>query len=146
MMRELYLHLGFMPEELTAKLKPHLEQETNWETNSILVITRDSLLEGRLFEQPFACYPSIVSEAIRREQYATTFENATEEKTTIYSSLVKEIEKFLDFSVETYRIEKVKSKLVNGKAKLSILQIGQGQINDIYLQFPEMGFQPVLAL
>ena len=102
----LNLHLGFMPEEITAKLKPNLQKirNRNWHQQSILIITRDDLeVEAReLFEQPIACYPKKLKKAIEAKQHSVTFKDDKNDPETQYEELKKNIEKFLDFEIQTF--------------------------------------------
>src|SRR3990167_3972149 len=149
-MREntLCIHLGFMPEEMTAKLKCDLKREHIWDQESMLIITRDNFNKNdELFEQAFDCYPSCLREAKEKQHYFSLFpQNPQDTNTTDFDGLKSHFEKFLNFNVKAHRLDGPKKKLPDGPPELTVLKIGTGGLRSIYLQFPEMGSQPVLAL
>ena len=135
------IHIGFMAEELSAKLKITLLQPGV----SVIIITRDDVREGFLFEQPLARFQG-VKEAIESYQYGMTFADPPSTNTPIQvKSLITHLEKEFIFDLEDFRLPQ-KSKLTGNRAKLTVIFTNPNlPFTDVYVQFPEMGFQSTLA-
>jgi hypothetical protein len=146
---KMVVHLGFMAEEISVKLKKTLEKCNStsepFEKRSVLIITRDLIDSKQLFEQPYSRYLGL-QEAITAGNHSTTFVEPADRVANNPKMLVKKMEEFLGFLVETYRMDSLKKKLANGKPKITVIQVGIGRVSDIYMQFSEMGFQATLAV
>ena len=146
----LRMHMGFMAEELSAKLIPQLNSLP--EGASVLVITRDDVLADELlFEQSVQNYNRL-SSALAFRQIARTFDPTLPGVGSL-SFVRQHMEKYIDFDYTNYQFQGdgVKRKLKGGngnRAKLTIIKIGNpsSSPSDVYVQFPEMGSQPTLAV
>jgi hypothetical protein len=141
---KLCIHLGFMAEEISAKLKPDLKK-ADFSERAFLIITRDQVSNEYLFEQSFKQYVGLKG-AIEKGQYDTTFQR-TGCLIQSVRELTTKIEEHFGFSVENYRIGK-ESKLKDGEINLTIIKVGRPNvaITDIYFQAPEMGRETNLIL
>lgn len=156
----LRIHLGYMAEEVSAKLKPRL-RSLDLNAESVLVVTRDQFVSddpyaNTLFEQSILRYEGLLA-AINDHRWAETFQPdpvPAEEVNTIPRNIVTQMAHFLDFNANTYANThpNVKYKMAHkltqeGKQpRLTVLQIGaSARITDIFIQLPEMGYQSTLA-
>ena len=144
--------MGFMAEELSSKLKSRLRDLTK-EAASVLVITRDNVLADELLlEQSVLAYEGLAP-ALSNGQYTQTFPIVSVPEGGELKVLRKNIERHTNFSFTDCQLKgpRVKQKLKGDeetRTRLFITKIGKdaSRITDVYLQFPEMGYQPNLAV
>ncbi|GJM06779.1 MAG: hypothetical protein DHS20C10_05130 [marine bacterium B5-7] len=145
---QLRIHVGFMPEEVSAKLKPCLDRRRS--ERSIIIISRDDPVgNAALFEQPLLRYKGLCA-SLEQGRWASLFSPILRSDVDdVCETLTQKIERHMDFDIRDYRLADLKCKLKDtkdGRPPLTVMRVGQGSVSDIFFQLPEMGFQPNLSV